>query len=125
MQSLLAGIGPADVHNRDTREFPLVNSGAAVLGDGILAHADHANIVFCQLVPWQFNGQQLNLKRTFRRASCLLTRLTANMGAAAATPLLARFSRPVAANATEQRWRQGFYFDLPEEWDDPYRFFRW
>ena len=26
---------------------------------------------------------------------------------------------------TEGRWREGFYLDVPEEWDDPYRFFRW
>jgi hypothetical protein len=125
VHSLLAGVGPADVHNRDPRELPLLTSGAAVLGDGILARANHANIVFCQLVPWQFDGQQWNLKRTFRRASCLVTRLTANMGAVASTPLLARLSTPVEANATEQRWREGFYLDVPEEWDDPYRFFRW
>ena len=23
------------------------------------------------------------------------------------------------------RWLEGFYLDTPEEWDDPYRFFRW
>jgi hypothetical protein len=27
--------------------------------------------------------------------------------------------------AAEQRWLKGFYLDVPEEWDDPYRFFRW
>ncbi len=26
---------------------------------------------------------------------------------------------------TEGRWQEGFYLDVPEEWDDPYRFFRW
>ena len=35
--SLLAGIGPADVHNRDPRELPLVSGGATVVGDGVLA----------------------------------------------------------------------------------------
>jgi len=25
----------------------------------------------------------------------------------------------------EQRWLDGLYLDVPEEWDDPYRFFRW
>jgi hypothetical protein len=25
----------------------------------------------------------------------------------------------------ERRWLDGFYLDVPEEWDDPYRFFRW
>jgi beta-galactosidase len=26
---------------------------------------------------------------------------------------------------TEQRWLDGLYLDVPQEWDDPYRFFRW
>jgi hypothetical protein len=125
VQSLLAGIGPADVHNRDPRELPLVAGGAVVLGNGILAHADSANVVFCQFVPWHFDaGKQMNLRRTFRRASCLVTRLATNMGAAATTPLLARFRSPVAGKA-ERRWLDGFYLDMPEEWDYPYRFFRW
>jgi len=25
----------------------------------------------------------------------------------------------------EKRWLDGLYLDEPEEWDDPYRFFRW
>ena len=28
-------------------------------------------------------------------------------------------------NPTEGRWLEGLYLDVPEEWDDPYRFFRW
>jgi hypothetical protein len=124
--SLLAGVGPADVHNRDPRELPLVTSGAAVLGNGVLAKADGANVVFCQLVPWQFDPKKsMNLKRTFRRASCLVARLVANIGAAGATPLLARFRSPVEANKDEKRWLDGLYLDAPEEWDDPYRYFRW
>jgi hypothetical protein len=23
------------------------------------------------------------------------------------------------------RWLEGLYLDVPDEWDDPYRFFRW
>jgi hypothetical protein len=124
LNSLLAGVGPADVHNRDPRELPLVTGGAAVIGNGVLAKAERANVVFCQLVPWQFDAiKQMNLKRTFRRTACLVTRLAANMGAVGATPVLARFRNPVAA--AERRWLDGFYLDIPEEWDDPYRFFRW
>src|SRR5262249_37759541 len=79
VQSLLMGIGPADVHNRDPRELPLIASGAAGLGNGILAYAERAHIVFCQLSPWQFDANKtMNLKRTFRRAACLVTRLAAN-----------------------------------------------
>jgi hypothetical protein len=32
---------------------------------------------------------------------------------------------PVAPPSTEGRWSQGLYLDQPEDWDDPYRFFRW
>jgi hypothetical protein len=126
VKSLLVGIGPADVHNRDPRELPLVSAGATVLGNGILAMADNANVVFCQLVPWQFDPKKsMNLKRTFRRAASLVTRLTANMGAAGSTPLLSRFRNPVKESKREERWLDGLYLDAPEEWDDPYRFFRW
>ncbi|MHC4071231.1 MAG: hypothetical protein ACYTGS_04225, partial [Planctomycetota bacterium] len=66
-----------------------------------------------------------NVKRTFRRTSYLVTRLLANMGAAGSTPLLDRFGRPVDASKADARWLYSFYMDVPEEWDDPYRFFRW
>src|SRR5262249_55833974 len=52
MNSLLVGIGPADVHNRDPRALPLVAGGATVIGNGILARSETGNVVFCQLVPW-------------------------------------------------------------------------
>ena len=45
------------------------------------------------------------------------------MGATSRTPLLAHISKPVGEN--EKRWLEGLYLDTPEEWDDPYRFFRW
>ncbi|HZY89362.1 MAG TPA: hypothetical protein VFE78_31355, partial [Gemmataceae bacterium] len=126
VKSLLAGVGPADVHNRDPRELPLVTAGAAALGDGVLAKAENANVVFCQLLPWQLGPKkQMNLKRTFRRAAGLVTRLAANMGAAGPTPLLSRFRAPVEAPGSEKRWLDGLYLDAPEEWDDPYRYFRW
>jgi hypothetical protein len=124
--SPLAGIGPADVHNRDPRELFLVSGGATVIGDGVLARADGANVVFCQLVPWQFDySKQYNVKRTYRRASFLVARLLADMGVAGSTPLLARFASPVDAAKPEKRWLDGLYLDQPEENDDPYRFFRW
>ena len=126
VSSPLAGIGPADVHNRDPREMPLVSGGATVIGDGVLAEADGGKVVFCQLAPWQFDyAKQYNLKRTYRRTSFLVTRLLANLGAAGPTPILARFSTPVDAAKPEKRWLDGLYLDAPEEWDDPYRFFRW
>jgi len=33
--------------------------------------------------------------------------------------------RGVAAAQPDQRPLAGLYLDQPEEWDDPYRFFRW
>ena len=124
--SPLAGVGPADVHNRDPRDLPLVTAGLKILGNGVLAYATNANVVFCQLAPWQFDGaKQSNLKRTQRRASFVVTRLLANLGVAGATPLLDRFHRPLDSAQPEKRWLAGFYLDQPEEWDDPYRFFRW
>ncbi len=50
--SLFAGIGPADVHNRDPRELPLVSSGATAIGDGVLGQAQGTNVVLAQLPPW-------------------------------------------------------------------------
>jgi len=133
--SPLAGVGPADVHNRDPRELPLVSGGAKIVGDGVLAKMEDANILFCQLVPWQFDGsKQFNLKRTYRRASFLVSRLLANMGVAGSTPLLDRFHHVGYAPHTAKfrKWYaeicipyNGLYLDQPEEWDDPYRFFRW
>jgi hypothetical protein len=126
MNSLFEGVGPADVHNRDPRELPLISGGARRLGDGVLARAEDENVVFCQLQPWQFDpAGSSNLRRSYRRASFLVARLLANMGVAAPTPLLERFHRPIDPGSSEQRWRTGFYADQPEEWDDPYRFFRW
>ena len=120
-----AGIGPADVHVRAPRNLPLVVSGATVLGDGVLAQGKTENIVFCQLEPWQFSVAQPNTKRTFRRTSFLLSRLLANLGVAAPSPLINRFHQAVSAPKTEKRWLTGFYLDQPDEWDDPYRHFRW
>jgi len=132
-RGLLAGVGPADVHNRDPRAIPLVSGGTKAVGDGVLAIASDANVVFCQLVPWYFEYRKnpatvvAGLKRTFRRTSFLVTRLLGNLGVSGETPLLARLSTPVGtpACAGASRWLQGFYLDEPEEWDDPYRFFRW
>jgi len=123
--SPLAGMSPAEVHNRDPRDLHLVAEGATVVGDGVLATAANGNVVFCQLVPWQFDysGAKMNVKRTYRKVSCLVARLLGNMQAAGEMRLLEHISTPVAEN--EKRWLDGLYLDTPEEWDDPYRFFRW
>jgi hypothetical protein len=91
-----------------------------------LAKVDDTNVVFCQLAPWKFGGsKQPNLKKTYRRSSFLVARLLANMGVAASTPIVDRFHAPTDPAKREQRWSEGLYLDVPEEWDDPYRFFRW
>jgi len=46
------------------------------------------------------------------------------MGVSGSNPLITRFHKPVGI-IPEKRWLEGFYLDTPEEWDDPYRFFRW
>jgi hypothetical protein len=123
--SLLAGVSPAEVHNRDPRELSLVTGGATVVGNGVLATGGNANVVFCQLAPWEFEYQkQMNLKRTYRKVSVMVGRLLANMGVEQSTPLLARFGSPVTPG-NPGRWLAGLYLDQPEEFDDPYRFFRW
>ncbi len=124
--SWLAGISPADVHNRDPRDLPLVTGGATVFGDGVLARMVNVAVVFSQLAPWQFDPtKQMNLKRTFRHIAFLTTRLASNLGVPSSTTLLARFQTPVQNAETEKRWLDSFYLDTPEEWDDPYRFFGW
>jgi hypothetical protein len=123
--SALAGVSPAEVHNRDPRQVPLVTGGAQVVGDGVLATAQEGHVIFSQLVPWRFDysGEKRNVKRTFRRVACGTARLLGNAGASGETPLLERFSTPAAQG--EKRWLKGYYLDVPEDWDDPYRFFRW
>jgi hypothetical protein len=124
--SLLAGIGPADVMNRDPREVELVSGGAEVTGDGLLAVAREGNVVFCQMAPWDLDYHAYyHQKRTFRRLSCLVARVLGNMGVALPTPILRRFSAPVGRSAPEDRWLTGLYLDRPQEFDDPYRYFQW
>jgi hypothetical protein len=164
---LLAGICPADIHNPAPQEWPLLQAGATIVGDGILAVSEDARVVFCQVPPDRVNrtlgsapSEQLNLKRTYRHTCFLLTRLLGNLGVSGSTPLLTRFSTPVETateatliqrgdsegdsdkdgglderplkvgkdsipDPTVGRWLEGFYLDVPTEWDDPYRFFRW
>jgi hypothetical protein len=123
INSPFAGISPADTHNRDPRTIPLITEAAALIGDGVLAQS--RNTVFSQLVPWQFQyaPEKMNVKRTFRKVAFLTMRLLGNQGVAPSTPLLSHITSPPKPG--EQRWLTSFYLDTPEEWDDPYRFFRW
>jgi hypothetical protein len=50
--SLLAGVGPADVFNAAAWHIPLVTGGAQAVGDGVLAKAADANVLFLQLAPY-------------------------------------------------------------------------
>ena len=96
-KSPLAGVAPANVHNRDPRTLPLITGGASACGDGVLAATN--NILFCQLVPWRFDQtpEHFNQRRTFRRVSFAVSRLMGNLGVSASTPLLERFSDPLGA----------------------------
>lgn len=128
-ESPLAGISPADVHNRDPRQLPLVIGGATTHGNGVLA--EMKGIVFSQLAPWDFDPspERFNLRRTFSRTSFGASRLLANLGVSGSTPLLERFGQPAPAGWGAEpgggRWLEGLYLTQPVEWDDPYRFFRW
>lgn len=125
--SPFAGIAPADVHNRAPGEIPLIESGATIAGNGVLAKDETSGVIMCQLVPWQcdYSGEQHNIKQTFRRWAFLVNRLLGNMGVASTSDFLSRFHQPVDKTREEKRWMNGLYLDTPEEWDDPYRFFRW
>jgi hypothetical protein len=65
----------------------------------------------------------MNTKRTFRRVSCLVARLLGNLQAGGDTQILKHIATPVEGD--EKRWLAGLYLDTPQEWDDPYWFFRW
>ncbi|HLH57071.1 MAG TPA: glycoside hydrolase family 2 TIM barrel-domain containing protein [Verrucomicrobiae bacterium] len=124
LKSIFAGIGPADLHNRDAGVFPLVSSGGQVLGDGVLAWTESGRVVCFQIPPWHFSGATSNVRRTHRRFSYALSRALANMGVEFSVPLLERFARPPEAGG-KNRCLAGLYVDVPEDWDDPYRHFRW
>jgi beta-galactosidase len=102
--SPFAGIAPADMRNRDPRKVPTLPNGQC----GGLLRVD-GNTVHMQLAPWQFDysGGKMNQKRTLRNFARMTARLLGNLG-------------------VEMRGLGGrLYMDDPEEWDDPYRFFRW
>jgi hypothetical protein len=130
----LCGIGPADVHNRDPKNYPLIAdtvggsreeraADCVGVGNGILGVADDGRTVICAMAPWQFPSDKQSFKRTFRRSAFVVSRILGNMNVDLRTPLLDRFNGAVGKD--EKRWLDGLYLDKAEEWDDPYRFFRW
>jgi beta-galactosidase len=120
-KSLFAGINPAGVHSREPRKLALFSASddVEILGNGILAKAKSANVVFCQMVPWTYDLKDMhNLKTSYRHSTELLNRLLANMGVRGTTGLLARFGTPARADGS-------LYVDTPVEADDPYRQYGW
>jgi hypothetical protein len=73
---------------------------------------------------WFGYSERYNARRTYRRASFVMTRLLADLGVACPTPLLSRFGSPLTDKA-EERWTDGLYVDQVEAWDDPYKSFNW
>ena len=95
VDSPLAGIAPADVHNRDPRKIPLVHKGMTTVGNGVLGYGSNGRLVFCALAPWRFDKDQANTRRNYRRSAFGLTRILSNLGIGSDTPLLARMTRAV------------------------------
>ncbi|MCJ8330428.1 MAG: hypothetical protein MJH11_10645 [Lentisphaeria bacterium] len=120
--TMLAGIGPGELHLREPRILNLVVSGLNPKGKGALAVSNKGNLVLCQVVPWQFNLKQFNTRRVFRRSSYAIVRLLGNAGVDAITPIAARVTNKPQDNTP---WLSSVYLDKPIVWDDPYRFFRW
>lgn len=106
--SPLAGIGPADVFNPAPRQLPLL-TGPGAIGNGVLGALHQQQIVFCQYSPLGLPdvAGQYNLRRAYRRTSFLLTRLLANLGVAATTPVLERFASPVRNESGNSLVRNG------------------
>jgi len=73
----------------------------------VLAKAHDANVVFCQLAPYDISGEQYNVSQDVSAASFLMNRLLANLGGAGSTPILERFHHGVEKAKTEARWRDG------------------
>ncbi len=57
----------------------------------------------------QFGSEQQNLRKTWRRASFLLTRVLANLGVAGVTPLLERFGQAVGGDGGTSLVRNGTF----------------
>ena len=117
--SPFAGVGPADVHNRDPRDISLVRSGAH--GDrrwGAGARTAELNVGFCQLVPWQFHetGKMNVGECTFRRVSFLVSRLLANMDVEAGAPILQRVHAPVAGALLKNAGSRAFISTSRKRW---------
>ena len=100
-------------------------------GEGEEGHADHPALIEeirTKMLPRRgitARADEILITLGGQNAHYLLARLLANMGAAGSTPVPERFGSPVDMSKDEKRWLQGLYLDVPEEWDDPYRFFRW
>jgi hypothetical protein len=51
--------------------------------------------------------------------------LLANLGVASRHRCSNAFEAPLTPQSRSSAGSMAFYLDQPEEWDDPYRFFRW
>ncbi len=84
-------------------------------------HHGRGRLIVWQAPPWVMDVvQRPYLRPSQRRAFAMASRLLANLGAAADSPLPERFARPV-----DRAWLQSYYLDEPVADDDPYRYYRW
>lgn len=70
--------------------------------------------------------KQLTTKNNSRKADSYECSWSFNLPKTASSiPFIDHITTPLVAGKPEKRWLDGLYVDVPEEWDDPYRFFRW
>jgi hypothetical protein len=132
VQSLLRGIGPAELHFRGRTEIVGVTPQDWSTRTGTLAQIPWTSgyRFFCQIDPRQFDYTQPNkiyLKLTHNRTCTLLSRVLANAGVPMESRLPEYWTTPVegTSDPARARWLHSYYLDTPVANDDPYRYNRW
>jgi len=113
MGSPLAGIAPAELYVRPYEKnvcemLPLLTGGTKLYGGGSLGLAEESSVVFYQIAPWRFDSRKrYDQKPSFRRSAFALSRLLANLGVEAETPLLENLGSPVPSRLVLEQTARG------------------
>lgn len=120
----MAGISSADIHWRTAPTIAGLVTGTAISNPGLaVLRRGNGHIVLCQAAPWIFDYERKPyLRTTFRRSAFLVSRLLANLGARAPSPIIDRFAKKPDA---DKPWLGTLYLQDPIAEDDPYRYYRW